>query len=120
MSKKILIVEDEKPMAKALELKLTSEGFEVEIAADGVKAIELLESGAFDLMLLDLVMPGLDGFGVLQQIKDKNIKTNVIVSSNLGQEEDFKRAKDLGAVDYLVKSDTTLAQIVEKIKTYIG
>lgn len=120
MSKRVLIVDDEKPLARALELKLTHEGLDAKAVYNGAEAIESLKSGHYDIVLLDLVMPGEDGFTVLTKIRDLKLKTSVIVSSNLSQEEDILRAKTLGAIDYLIKSDTTLANIVEKIKNYLG
>ncbi len=114
--KKILIAEDEKPMANALGLKLRSAGFETTLVYDGESAIAVGKDSSFDLILLDLVMPKKDGFFVLAELKKLKIATPVIVSSNLSQDEDIKRAKDLGARDYFIKSDTTLADIVEKVK----
>lgn len=114
--KKILIVEDEKPMANALSLKLGSVGFEIQIANDGESAINALKRDKFDLILLDLVIPKKDGFFVLSELKKLKITTPVIVSSNLSQEEDIKRAKELGALDYFIKSDITLVEIVEKVE----
>jgi len=116
MAKNILIAEDEKPMAKALELKLTKEGFSVSVALDGEEALGLIEKKKFDLMLLDIMMPKVDGFAVLTKIKEQKIQLPVIVSSNLSQVEDIERAKALGAVDFLVKSNVTLADIITKIK----
>lgn len=114
--KKILIAEDEKPMASALSLKLRSVGFETTLVYDGESAISAVRESPFDLIILDLVMPNKDGFFVLAELKKLNITTPVIVSSNLSQEEDIKRARALGAMDYFIKSDTTLAEIVEKVK----
>ena len=119
MSKRILIVDDEKPLAKALELKLGHEGFEAKAVFNGVEAIEALKKEKFDLVLLDLVMPQEDGFTVLQNMAEIKGNTKVIVSSNLSQEEDIDRAKSLGATDYFIKSDTTLADIVIKVKKYL-
>jgi len=112
-------VDDEKPLARALELKLTFEGLSATTVFNGVEAIKAIKSEEYDLVLLDLVMPQQDGFKVLETIHELKLKTPVIVSSNLSQEEDIARAKALGAVDYFVKSDTTLAEIVEKIKEYL-
>lgn len=114
--KKILICEDEKPIAKALMLKLNHEGFEAETVNDGEEALQLMQSKKFDLILLDLIMPRVDGFGVLTKMKELNITTPVVVTSNLGQEEDLKRAKDLGAINYFIKSNTSLQEIVDSIK----
>lgn len=113
---KILVAEDEKPMAKALVLKLNHSGFEAKAAFNGDEAIAELQKDNYDLLILDLIMPGLDGFGVLEAIQEKGIKVQVIVASNLGQPEDLEKAKGLGAVDYFVKSDTPLAKIVETIE----
>lgn len=115
-TKKILIAEDEKPMANALSLKLRSVGFETTLVYDGESAISAVREFSFDLIILDLVMPKKDGFFVLAELKKLKITTSVIVSSNLSQDEDIKRAKELGARDYFIKSDTTLAEIVEKVK----
>jgi len=118
--KKILVAEDEKAIAKALELKLKHEGFSVKLALNGKEALDILSKEKFDLVLLDLMMPKLDGFGVLDGLKNIQNKTPVIVVSNLGQEEDKKRVKSLGAIDFLVKSDTPVAEIVNKIKKYFN
>jgi DNA-binding response OmpR family regulator len=113
---KILIIEDDKALTRALELKLTHEGFEVASLPNGEKVIATLEKGQFSLILCDLMMPGRDGFQVLQMLKEKGIKTPVIVLTNLGQPEDEKRVRELGAIDFLIKSDTPLSKIVERIK----
>ncbi len=115
MSKKILIVEDEKAIARALELKLKSTGIEVEVAGNGEKGLEALEKEKFDLILLDLVMPKLDGFGFLEQMKAKKIKTPVIVLSNLSQEGDEGKAKEMGAKEFFIKSNTPLVDIVKHV-----
>jgi DNA-binding response OmpR family regulator len=118
--KKILIVEDEKPMANALDLKLRSAGFETTLVYDGQSAVNAAQASRFDLIILDLVLPKKDGFFVLDELKKLKITTPVIVSSNLSQDEDIKRAHELGATGYFIKSDTTLAEIVEKIKRATG
>ncbi len=118
--KRILIAEDEKPMANALSLKLRSVGFETTLVYDGESTISAVQASPFDLIILDLVMPKKDGFFVLSELKKLKIVTPVIVSSNLSQEEDIKRARELGARDYFIKSDTTLAEVVEKVKGIVG
>jgi len=115
---KILIAEDERAIAGALNLKLNHEGFEPSVASNGKEAVDLLKKEKFDLLILDLVMPQLDGFGVLAEIKEKGIKTPVMVASNLSQTEDILKAKELGAFDFFIKSDTPVSEIVEKIKKY--
>ncbi|MEI6378455.1 MAG: response regulator [Candidatus Falkowbacteria bacterium] len=115
MPKKILIAEDEASLSKALSLKLANLGFEVELAEDGAQALSLLKSKSFDLMLLDLMMPKLDGFGVLAEKKDWKSKPVVFVSSNLSQQSDKTKALEAGADQFLVKSDVSLKELVNKI-----
>ncbi len=114
--KKILIVEDERPLAHALELKFSHEGYGVTIATDGAEALKIANAGTFAVILLDLIMPNLDGFGFLEHMKKK---TPVIVLSNLGQDEDKQRAKALGAAGYFVKSNTPITEIIAKVKSII-
>jgi len=116
MPKKILIAEDEKPMAQALVLKLENEGFAAKAVFNGEEAIVALKAEQFDLMLLDIMMPKLDGFGVLEKMKTDNIKIPVIITSNLSQKEDIDRATGLGAVGFVIKSDTPIAEIVKNVK----
>ncbi len=118
-SKKILIIDDAKPMAKAIEIKLQKNGYQAKAVFNGEQGIKELESSHYDLVLLDIMMPVVDGWNVLEQIKAKGIKTKVIITSNLSQEEDIKRAKEMGAFDFLVKSDTTLTGIADKVQTYL-
>ena len=118
--KRVLIVEDEKPMARALGLKLAHVGFETAIASNGEEALALLEQTPFDRVLLDLMMPKLDGFGTLQALKDRGVKTPAVVLSNLSQAEDEKRAKALGAKKFFVKSDTPIATIVAYVQETLG
>lgn len=118
-AKKILIVEDEKPLARALELKLIHEGFQVELLISGDGIIPILEKNDISLIICDLMMPKVDGFQVLKEMKEKEINVPVIVLTNLGQVEDEKRVRDLGAIEFFVKSDTPLLKIVEYIKQNI-
>lgn len=114
--KQVLIVEDEKPLAHALELKLGYEGFGVTVAQNGQQCLELLEKKQFDIILLDLMMPVLNGFQVLEQLRAKGAMPYVIVLSNLSQHEDEERALALGAQKYFIKSDTALSVIVDEVK----
>lgn len=117
--KKILIIEDEKPLAHALSLKLSHEGFDVVSTGSGEEALQYLLKEKFDLVLTDLIIPGIDGFKILETIQEKKIKVPVIVITNLNQEEDKKRVFDLGAFSYFVKSNSTISEIVESIKNKI-
>jgi len=120
MAQRILIVEDEKPMAEALSMKLRDAGYETVLTYDGEAAITLLGQSKFDLILLDLIIPKKDGFSVLEELKKLQITTPVIVSTNLSQDEDAEKAKALGAKDYFVKSDTPIAEVVERVKQTLG
>jgi len=115
-SKKILILEDEKPLSRALELKLTHEGFNVQTLPSGEGVMPLIEKENFSLIICDLVMPKVDGFQVLQKIKEEGLNIPVIILTNLSQSEDEKRVRSLGAKDFFVKSDTSLSKLVEYIK----
>ncbi len=118
--KRILIVEDERPLAHALELKLSHEGYETTIAGTGSAGLKAALEGNFDMILLDVILPELDGFSVLKQLKEKGNKTPVIVLSNLGQDEDQKKAKELGAIDYMVKSNAPLGDIVAVVNRSVS
>jgi DNA-binding response OmpR family regulator len=114
-SKKVLVVEDEELIAKPLTMKLKLSGFEVKNAYNGEEALEILAKEKFDLIILDLLMPKLDGFGVLTELRNWGDKTPVVVATNLNQAEDVSRVFELGVSSYYVKADTTLDQIVEHV-----
>ena len=114
-TQRILIIEDEKTLARALEIKLTLSGFEVKAVFNGEDGVNLLQKESFDLILLDLIMPKMDGFGVLTVLKAKKIETPVMVLSNLSQESDMKRTKEFGAKEFFIKSNTPIAMIVERV-----
>ncbi|MEK7586598.1 MAG: response regulator [Patescibacteria group bacterium] len=118
---KILLAEDDKFLSIALGDKLEREGFIAIKAPNGLEALGLIRSEKPDLILLDLIMPQRTGFQVLEELKkDAELaKIPVVVLSNLGQEPDREKAKALGAVDYLVKSDVQMGEVVEKLKTYL-
>lgn len=114
--KRVLIVEDEKPLSHALELKLQHEGFLTTVADNGEDGLKLLEENEFDIVLLDLMMPVIDGFQVLERLQQKAKRPTVFVLSNLSQAEDEERVLKLGAQKYFIKSDTPLGIIVEEVK----
>src|SRR5687767_11311979 len=114
--KRVLIVEDERPLAHALGLKLQHEGFDVTTATNGQECLDLLEKETFDVLLLDLIMPEMDGFQVLEHLQSKPTKPAVFVLSNLSQHEDEERVLQLGARKFFIKSDTPLTVIVEEVK----
>lgn len=118
MAKKILFIEDEPTLQKAVSEVLTQEEFEVLGALDGEKGMEMIKKEKPDLILLDLILPKKDGFEVLKEMKeDKELKDiPVIVLTNLEGMGDVEKALSLGATTYLVKADYELENVVEKIK----
>jgi two-component system sensor histidine kinase ChiS len=117
--KKILIAEDEELIAKTMAKKLTLAGFEVSNAYNGQEALDAMAKEKFDLLLLDLMMPTVDGFAVLSELRTRADKTPVIVATNLNQPDDVSRVFELGCTNYYVKADTSLDQIVEEAKKAI-
>jgi DNA-binding response OmpR family regulator len=115
---KILVVEDETFLVKIYAVKLKKEGYEVSIANDGEEAVRLAAEVDPDLILLDLILPKMNGFEALERMRATSVnkETPVIVLSNLGQEEDIKRAEGLGADGYLVKANFSIQDIVAKIR----
>ncbi len=118
MQNKILIIEDDKFLRELIAQKLMREDFEVSEAIDGEDGIKKITEEKPSLILLDLILPGIDGFEVLSRMKEDSALSAipVIILSNLGQKEDVERGLKLGAVDYLIKAPFTPGEIIEKIK----
>lgn len=112
--KKVLIIEDEKTLARALELKLVKAGFNVRVVFNGEDGLVMLQQETFSLILLDLIMPKMDGFMVLSELKSHSIDTPVIVLTNLSQESDIKRTEDFGAKGFYIKSNTSISTITDR------
>ena len=117
--KSILLAEDERALSKALCIKLSNEGYNVDVVDNGSSAISMIEKNKYDLILLDLVMPVVDGFGVLASMKTHDYKGDVIVLSNLSKTEDRKRTAEFGAKDFIVKADMPITKLAETIKGYL-
>lgn len=115
MSKKVLIVEDERPLAHALQLKLEREGIETQIATNGEECLKFINEQKFDVVLLDMMMPVLGGFAVLEEINKMTTKPTVFVLSNLSVHDDQDKVLSMGAKKFFIKSDTPLSVIVEEI-----
>ncbi|HSX06703.1 MAG TPA: response regulator [Candidatus Saccharimonadia bacterium] len=113
--KEILIVEDEKSLATALELKLKREGYKVTVAYNGKEGLDQLSRKAYDVVLLDLIMPIMNGFEVLSAARKLANQPIFIVLSNLTQPSDADRCLKLGARKFLVKSETSLAALAQEI-----
>lgn len=117
--KKILIAEDEKPLLHALTLKLQHEGFIVETASDGHECIAALQQDDYGILLLDLIMPTVDGFQVMEHLQKHPKSIHIFVLSNLSQDEDVQRAFQLGAEKFYVKANTALSTIVTDVKALV-
>lgn len=118
---KILIIEDEAALLYALKAELSQDGFMVLEADNGEKGLSILEQEKPDLLVLDLLLPGIDGFEILRRVRNKPEIQDipVIVLTNLGDQGSVEKAKKLGAKDYLIKTDYSLEKVVEKIKNLI-
>lgn len=118
--KKILIIEDDPLLTKMYRTKLESEGFEVNVAHDGIEGLAEAKNGA-DLIILDIMMPQLSGIDLLEKLRKtpKGKKIPVIVLTNLASEEEENKARSLEVKEFLVKADQTPTDLVEKIKKYV-
>jgi DNA-binding response OmpR family regulator len=120
--KKILLVEDDPFLIDIYQKKLKDSGFKVEVAKDGEKALEILKEKNFDLMLLDIVLPRIDGWKILEEIREmkkekKDLeKMKILIWSNLGEKEDIKKGLSLGAISYLIKANFTPSEVVREIE----
>lgn len=121
MPKTILIIEDDRFLRELIVRKLLGEGFNVCEAIDGENGLKKVREEKPDLVLLDLILPGIDGFEVLTRIKQDSALSliPVMILSNLGQKEEVDKGLNLGAIDYLVKAHFTPGEIVEKIKNIL-
>lgn len=120
--KRVLVVEDDEHIAKVYQIKLAKEGIESSLAVDGESAVAKIISEKPDLVILDLMIPKKDGFGVLEDLQKipGHLNPPIIVLSNLGQKSDQDRALALGAKEYLVKVDNPIQEIIDKVKGYLG
>jgi len=115
---KIILIEDDSFLVEMYSTKFELEGFEVISAEDGKKGLEMVKKEKPDIILLDILMPQMDGFAVLDALKkDKEMAdTPVILLTNLGQKEDVKKGFEKGAVGYLIKAHFMPSEVVDKIK----
>jgi len=115
--RRILVAEDDRFLRKAAEMALKRQGYTVLTAADGEEALQAARSVLPDLVLLDLIMPKLNGFDVLQALKKEAPTAHipVIILSNLGQDRDVQQAMDAGATAYFIKTDLSLQALVQRV-----
>jgi len=116
--KKILLVEDDPFLVDIYNLKLKEDGFFVSVAVDGDDCLKKLKEEKPDIILLDIVLPNVDGWEVLRKIRKENdLKdVKVVILSNLGQRAEVEKGLDLGAIKYLIKAHYTPTEVVEEIK----
>ena len=117
ISKKILLAEDEVFLARTFEVMLEKEGYKVTKVTDGLQALEELEKKEYGLLMLDLIMPKMDGFDVLERLYEKQNTIPIIVISNLGQKEDFERVKSFGVKKFFIKSNTSIKDVIKVVKS---
>lgn len=120
--KTILLVEDDEFLAELYGTKLSLEGYEVLLANDGEKGLKMIKEKKPNLILLDIILPKMDGFEILKAMKlEKTVKDiPVILLTNLSQKDEVKKGLDLGAKDYLIKAHFMPSEVVKKIKETIG
>lgn len=118
----VFVVEDDIFLVKAYQIKLEKEGVEVWTATDGKEALTFLEKQAPNVVMLDLMLPHLSGFDILTEIrKNEHWKdVPVIILTNLGQPQDAERCKQLGVADYIVKANTKINDVIEKVKKFFN
>lgn len=121
MMKKILLIEDDKFLRELMVKKLLTMDYDVTSAVDGESGLSMIKEVKPDVVLLDLILPGINGFEVLEKAKqDPEIADiPVIILSNLGQKEDIERGQKLGAADFMIKAHFTPQEVVNKIKTIL-
>lgn len=116
---KILLIDDDPFIVDMYVLKLKDSGFKIEVARDGNEGLKKVKEFDPDIILLDIVMPGMDGFQVLEEIRKEGRPRKVILLTNLGQKEDVERGVRLGADDYVIKAHFTPSEVLEKIKSVL-
>lgn len=119
---KILLVEDDVALATVYKARLEAEGFEVSHCEDGEKALSAAVEFKPDLILLDVMMPKISGFDVLDILRNtpETVNTKVVILTALSQPKDQKKARTLGADDFLVKSQVVIADVVDRIKHHLN
>ena len=112
----ILVVEDEKAISRIMVMKLIQEGYSVDLADDGDKAVNFFSNNQYDCILLDLILPKKDGFDVLSEVRNKDKDIKVMILTNLGQVEDRIKVEKMGIQGYYVKSEMSIYELIQKVK----
>ena len=118
---KVLLVEDDKMIIDMYTLKFNQEGYDIVQAENGKDGLALAKKNITDIILLDIILPQMDGFTVLKELKADDSTKNipVVLLTNLGQDGDVKKGLELGAKDYLIKANFTPSQVVDKVKSVL-
>ncbi|MDP3985779.1 MAG: response regulator [bacterium] len=116
--RRILIVEDERAMADLLEARFKKLGYDVRVAYAGEAALEYIRAGGHDLIILDLLIPGIDGFKILKTMQTEHIKIPVIVVTNLSEAEQMDEVRLLGAIDAFIKSDIPIRRLIARVQKF--
>lgn len=120
VNKKILIVEDDKPFLWILRQSFSSEGFEIAIAENGEEGLKMAEEEKPDLILLDILMPIMDGIETAKRIRAKGINVPVIFLTNMSDVEHISKAEETIPSDYIIKSDLSVDKIIALVKSKLG
>lgn len=120
-NKRILLVDDDEFLVDMYSVKFQEAGFEVDTAMDGEKGLQKVREENFDVLLLDLVMPAVDGFEVLEKLNEEELREGmkVIVLSNQGKAENIERGESLGIDGYIVKANAIPSEVLERVKNII-
>jgi len=120
-NKKIILVEDDQAILEMYNLKFKEEGLNLVSVADGLEGLDLIKKEKPAIVMLDVMLPRMDGFAILTEMKNDSALKDipVLLLTNLGQLSDKEKGKSLGATDYIVKSSLTPTQVLEKIKSYL-
>ncbi len=123
MAQRILVVEDDEFLRELYEELLKGEGYDVTVAVDGEQGLTQMSEGGFELVLLDIMLPKMDGLEILRHIKDKSPKQAngpVVLLTNLGQDSIIKEGFALGASGYLIKSAMNPDQVLSEVKVFLN
>ena len=120
MPYKVLVIDDDPFIVEMYVLKFKDEHFTIDFAHTGEDGIKKAKSFDPDVILLDVVMPGIDGFQTLERLRKEGLQQKIIMLTNLGQKEDIDRGMKLGANDYVVKAHFTPSEVVAKVRAVLG
>ncbi|MFC1594824.1 response regulator transcription factor [Patescibacteria group bacterium] len=120
-SQKILLIDDDTFLLDMYSVKFNEAAIKIDVAQDGEEALDKIRENKYKAILLDIIMPNLDGFELLKKVKEEKLanSTPIIILSNLGQRDDLEKGLSLGADDYIVKANFTPSEVLEKLKEII-